>query len=471
MTLIAKAVLLLWLPIAVNFFRCYPPRKAILITLIVGVLFLPQRVTFSLPLIPDYNTQTAVVYPIIIGLLIYDTKWLTRLEPWWLDVPILIWCISHLFASIRNDLGVYDGINESLAVVWLYGIPYLIGRVYFNNLDNVKNLAVAIVKGALIYVPLCIYEGLMSPQLHRMIYGYYGHSSGIGQSIRLGGYRPMVFLGHGLPIGLLMMMATLIAVWLWQSKAVREIWGFDLVYLVPVLVFTLIWVRSTGAYFLFAYGIIILVFAKWFKSNLPLLLLTLAIITYLYIAIQGNFQSRPVLEVISNFVPPERVQSLEFRLDEEVGLINKAREQFWFGWAGWSRNRVFEENFEGIFKDVSVTDSLWILAFGVRGFIGIVSLTFSLLLPSVLFPYLRYPVKTWFYPRVGAAAVFVVLLPLYMLDSLFNNTVNVGVFVWVMTGALTGLIVNTQEDLSITGAKNRSKTKYLDKISKQVAQK
>lgn len=472
MTLIAKAVLLLWLPISVNFFRCYPPRKAILITLIVGILFLPKRVVFNLPLIPDYDSATAVVYPIIIGLLVYDTKWLSRLEPWWLDVPILIFCISGIFASVRNDLGIYDGVNDSLRMVWLYGVPYLVGRVYFNNLDSIRNLAVAIVKGGLVYVPLCIYEGLMSPQLHRMIYGYYSHGSGIGQSMRLGGYRPMVFMNHGLAVGLFMMTATLIAVWLWQSKAVREIWGFDLVYIVPVLVFTVIWVRSTGAYLLFAYGLVILAFAKWGKSIWPFLLLIIGIITYLYIAVQGGIVKTnvlPVLEFINNFVSQDRLQSIEFRIDEEILLVDKAREQFWFGWGGWSRSRVFEENYEGIFEDTSITDSLWIIAFGTKGVIGIVTLTLSMLLPSVLFPYLRHPVRTWFYPRVGSAAVFAVLLPLFMLDNLLNN--HLTVVAWVMVGSLTGLILNTQEDLSITGAKNVPKTRYVEKIPEKVGQK
>ncbi|TVQ42743.1 MAG: O-antigen ligase domain-containing protein [Gloeocapsa sp. DLM2.Bin57] len=473
MTLIAKAVLLLWLPIAVNFFRCYPPRKAILITLIVGILFLPTRVLFNLPLIPNYDSETAVVYPIIIGLFIYDTKWLTRLEPWWLDVPILIFCISSIFASVRNDLGIYDGVNESLRMVWLYGVPYLVGRVYFNNLDSIRNLAVAIVKGGLVYVPFCLYEVLMSPQLHRMIYGYFPHGSGITQAIRLGGYRPMVFMNHGLAVGLFMMTATLIAVWLWQSKAVGEIWGFDLVYIVPVLVFTLILVRSTGAYLLFAYGLVILAFAKWRKSIWPFLLLIIGIITYLYIAIQGNLDKPtlvlPVLEFLSNFASPDRIGSLEFRIDEEILLIDKAREQFWFGWGGWGRSRVFEENNYGIFQDVSITDSLWIIVFGTKGVIGIVSIALSMLLPSLLFPYLRHPVRTWFYPRVGSAAVFAVLLPLFMLDNLLNY--HLTVVGWVMVGSLTGLILNTQEDLSITGGKNVPKTKYVEKIPEKVGQK
>ena len=446
MTIFAQVVLLLWLPIALSFFRFYPPIKAILLTLLGGILFLPQRVSFALPLIPNYDSRTAIVYPIIIGLFIYDTKWLTRLQPWWLDIPIFVLCISPLFASIYNDLGIYDGINEMIFEVWLYGIPYLLGRVYFNNLANIKKLAVAIVQAGLIYVPFCLWEGLMSPQIHKIIYGYYAHTSGINQSLRLGGYRPMVFMSHGLALGLWMMGVALIAVWLWQSKAVRYIWGVEMFYIVAILVFTLIWNRSTGAYLLFAYGLLILAFAKWRKSTLPLLLLTIAIIIYLYIAIQGNFDKMSVLNFVSNFASGDRLGSLEFRLDQETLLINKARQQFWFGWGGWGRARVFEENYYGMFEDISITDSLWILMFGGRGFIGIISLAFCFLIPTLTFPYLSHSVKVWFHPKVGSAAVLAVLLPLFMLDNMLNNHLSpIG---WVMTGAITGLILNTEEGFS-----------------------
>jgi hypothetical protein len=256
----------------------------------------------------------------------------------------------------------------------------------------------------------------------------------------------MVFMSHGLALGLWMMGVALIAVWLWQSKAVRYIWGVEMFYIVAILVFTLIWNRSTGAYLLFAYGLLILAFAKWRKSTLPLLLLTIAIIIYLYIAIQGNFDKMSVLNFVSNFASGDRLGSLEFRLDQETLLINKARQQFWFGWGGWGRARVFEENYYGMFEDISITDSLWILMFGGRGFIGIISLAFCFLIPTLTFPYLSHSVKVWFHPKVGSAAVLAVLLPLFMLDNMLNNHLSpIG---WVMTGAITGLILNTEEGFS-----------------------
>ena len=39
---------------------------------------------------------------------------------------------------------------------------------------------------------------LISPQLHFMTYGFYQHE--FTQVVRMGGYRPMVFLQHGIAV-------------------------------------------------------------------------------------------------------------------------------------------------------------------------------------------------------------------------------------------------------------------------------
>ena len=95
-------------------------------------------------------------------------------------------------------------------VTW--GIPYFLGRIYFNDLQGLRELSVAIFIGGLIYVPFCLYEIRFSPQLHRLLYGYHQHD--FSQTFRFGGYRPMVFMQHGLMVGMWMGMATLAGIWL-----------------------------------------------------------------------------------------------------------------------------------------------------------------------------------------------------------------------------------------------------------------
>ncbi len=113
---------------------------------------------------------------------------------------MVIWCLCAFASSISNGLGIYDGIAASLVRIVTYGVPYLIGRIYLNNLNGMRQLAIGIFLGGLIYVPFCLLEVAISPQIHRMVYGYHGIRE-FGQAIRYGGFRPNVFMQHGLSVG------------------------------------------------------------------------------------------------------------------------------------------------------------------------------------------------------------------------------------------------------------------------------
>jgi len=97
---------------------------------------------------------------------------------------------------------VYDGFSEIVRAFIGWGLPYLIGRVYFNDLESLQELAVGIFIGGLIYIPFCWFEVRFSPQLHKWVYGFRQHS--FIQNVRDGGYRPMVFMQHGLMVGMWM---------------------------------------------------------------------------------------------------------------------------------------------------------------------------------------------------------------------------------------------------------------------------
>jgi hypothetical protein len=439
MSIQAKLAMIAWLPIVFYLFTIYGPRKAVIVSFIGGLLFLPQRAGFPLPLIPDYEGMVATCYGIVLAIVIHDSQRLREFKPRWIDLPMLIWCICPIFSSLTNGLGFYDGINEAITQAVTWGLPYFLGRFYLNNLAAQRELALNIIKGGLLYVPLCLYEGRMSPQLHNILYGYYPHTSGIAQSYRLGGYRPMVFMEHGLMVGMWMMMVTLVAFWLWQAKTLSTIWHIPIERWVIVITLTFIWCRSTGAYGYLLYGLIILFSAKWLHSRLFLLLLIIGIIYYLYTSATGHFDSEGIISFVGKITNPERSQSLEFRFDNEALLADHARNKLLFGWGGWGRNRLYAENWHGIFEDLAVTDSLWIIAFGINGLLGLVSLITSLILPIISFCFVGYPVKTWFDPKVAPAAVLATTLLLFILDCLLNDMFN-PVFP-LISGGLSGLVI------------------------------
>jgi hypothetical protein len=443
----AQIVTIAWFPLVLLLFNQFQPRTAIIISFIGGILFLPQSAGFKLPMIPDYTGDIATCYGIILGIFLFDFKRLSRFKAGWVDLPMSIWCICPAFSSLSNDLGVYDALTETFEQTAKWGFPYFIGRLYLSNLAGLKELAIAIVKGGLIYIPFCLWEARMSPQLHYTIYGYYAHSSGISQAMRDGGWRPMVFMEHGLVVALWMMTAALVALWLWKANTLETIWDIPFVWAVVALIIATIIIKSAGAYLYLTYGAIVLAGVKWKRLRLPLLLLILGIILYLVLAATGIFKGDEIVSWAANLFNPDRADSLAFRFKNEMLLGAKAREKLIFGWGGWGRSRIIEENWEGELVDITVTDSLWIISFGINGLVGLISLTASMLLPVICFGWFSYPVKTWFNSKVAPAAVFSVVLSLYMLNCLVNGHY-VPIYPMI-SGGLSGLILS-KEHLSLT---------------------
>jgi len=170
MTLQAQIVLVVVMPIATYFlFARYPTRTALLMTFLGAYLFLPRRTGFVLPLLPDFTEMTAVSYVVLIAILLFDGGKLRQYQWHWLDLPLLIWCVVPLGSSLINGLGFYDGLGDCFKHLMVWGVPYGLGRLYLNSLTGMKEFALLWLKGALIYVPLCLWEVRMSPQLHNQL--------------------------------------------------------------------------------------------------------------------------------------------------------------------------------------------------------------------------------------------------------------------------------------------------------------
>ncbi len=436
MSPLVPLVLFGWIPTVLHFFVRYPPRRAVITSFVVAWLFLPQA-GYPLPGLPDYTKMSATCYGILLATFIYDSGRFRAFKPGWLDSPMLIWCLSPMASSLSNDLGAYDGFSASMEQVVTWGLPYFLGRLYLGNLVGLKQLAIAIFAGGLAYVPFCLLESRISPQLHRLVYGFHVNAD-FSQTMRMGGYRPTVFMVHGLAVGAWMMAASLIGIWLWHAGVLKQFWGKPMKWLVPTVLFTFINCRSTGAYLLLVMGLGILFAGKKIRSTLPLLALIVFITGYLYLGVSGAITPEKRAQVnaaLTKTLNAERAQSLDFRLANEEILGEKAREKMVFGWGGWGRARVYDD----YGKDISVTDSLWIIAFGNQGIVGVISLFSSILLPSLCFCFSRYPPRTWKHPTIAPVACLTVVSTLFALDCVLNAMIN-PVFT-LACGGIAGLVM------------------------------
>ena len=451
MTFQAQFVIIAWIPFVFYLFRRFPPQKAVVISFIVAWLFLPQHIKFSLPLIPDYDRLTATCYAVLLAAYICDFRRLKSFKFGWLDMPMLMWCLSSFASSITNGLGVYDGLAASLSKMIAYGAPYFLGRVYLNNLKGMHQLAIGIFWGGVVYLPLCLLEVAISPQIHRLVYGYHGILD-FTQAVRYGGFRPNVFMKHGLSVGMWMMAATLIGIWLWQGNVLRKInlFGISLpmILILPGMLITFVLIKATGAYFYLFYGLIVLFAAKWLKTSLPLLVAIIMLFSYILMGatgVIGQEQSEKIVAIAADITSPARSQSLEFRLNNEEILAEKARQKMIFGWGGWNRNRVFDYNHRHELIDITTTDSLWIIAFGVNGLVGLLAIFSSSLLPAWSFFKFCYPARMWLHPQVAPAAALATVTTLYMLDCTLNNQPN-PVFI-LASGGIAGLVLEHQHSV------------------------
>ncbi len=221
-------------------------------------------------------------------------------------------------------------------------------------------------------------------------------------------------------------------------------------WLASALLFTSAMVRSTGAWALLLMGFCVLFTTKKFKHSIIIICLSTVPIFYIGTRATGTWSGYDLQEFIATHISVERALSLWTRMENENILVEKASERPLFGWGGWGRSRVYDE--EG--KDITITDGLWIIVLGQNGMMGLAALTLAVLLP--IFVFIRYyPAHQWEHPQVAPAMVLATLMGLYMIDNLLNAMIN-PIFM-VVAGGLTGLQKeNIQNPASLVSTENVS---------------
>ena len=423
--LLTSIVLFGWIPVVFFLFLLLPPRRAVGTSLLIGWLFLPVA-NYNLPGFLDYNKTTATCLSVFLAAAILDKdKRLWNFRPTKFDLPMLVWCLCPLATAVRNGLGMYDGLSAAIQQIILWGLPYMMGKAYFGDFEGLRELAIVLFIGGLIYIPLCLYEIKMSPQLHNTIYGFHQHD--FSQTRRFSGWRPTVFLPHGLAVGLFMCMTSLIGTWLWYRMPSRIFPGRSVGWLVVLLIITSVLVKSSGALALLVLGLLVLFLSTMLRSWVLVLLLLVSFPLYTTARTVGGWSGDQLLALAQLGGSEERVESLLTRLRSEYYLVERAKLQPLLGWGAWGRSLVGDENYnvqsrEGLFVKV-IPDGFWIVIFGMYGLVGLASITIALLMPLLLL-IRRLPASSWATPELAPVAVLTIVLGLYMLDNLMNYMAN-----------------------------------------------
>jgi hypothetical protein len=383
---IAALALLLVIPGAIIAFSRYRPTVAVLLVVFVSTLLLPEAVGFDAPLIPPLDKESLPALCMLIGVILVAGQEVKRAKPGRaLDLLLVGALFSVVATGLTNpDIVTYgkvvlpgyapaDIVSDLIREVLASCVPFFVARVLFRTADDARLLLRAMVVGGLVYLPLCLLELRLSPFLHLMLYGFIQQS--FDQAVRSGGYRPVVFMAHGLSLALFVFAAS-VAGWVLYKARYRAV--KSLPPLAPPLLLSglLALLNSLGA---LIYGFIVTPVAMFLRPKAQLrFAAVLALFTALYplLCATDNFPHDGVVDLAAK-VSQERAESLDYRFTNEEVLLERALKRQWFGWGGFGRTFVWDDYGE----TTSVPDGEWIITLGVGGIVGFVFHFGTLLVP------------------------------------------------------------------------------------------
>jgi hypothetical protein len=394
--ILSAAALLLWVPFSIWLFTVERPVRAASHAVVWAFMWLPEGAAFDLPLLPPFSKYTVGSLCALAGLMWKSPKRLraARVGRGY-DWLIYLYVLAQIGTVLTNpdplhygtyksiDLpgfSPYDGLSSAVRVLFTVAMPCVLGRALLRSRRDLLDMLSILTVGGLVYSLPIFYELRMSPMLHENLYGFTPREDW-SQNLRGGGYRATVFMGHGLVVGFFLFMSMISAVALHRAGK-KRLHGMPMGMIVLYLFVVLVFCKAVAAVM---YGVVGYLMLRFFSNKATMrTLYVLAVIVISY-PMSRMFEVFPVKEILSiaETLGPERVQSLQFRFDNEDLLLAKGSERLWFGWGGFNRERVYDPESA---KDLVIQDGQWIAVFGTQGLIG-----FCCYFALMVLPVLRAP--------------------------------------------------------------------------------
>lgn len=364
-----------WPFVAYKLIVRYQLDRAVILMVLVPYLFLPmphRSQILKLPLLPPLDKESIPILALLFILYLKKIK-LNWLPSYRLSV---FFCVALLLSSFFTvftnmeplpigsrtlpGLQFTESLSLFVSLIIKVYVPFIVGYSLLSSNKSHEEVIKLIFILGLFYSVLMLYEVRMSPQLHTKIYGFFPHDW--IQQIRAGGFRPVVFLGHGLLVALYGAITAIAAFALWRNKHKITKGKGAMIFGYCCLVLVLCKTYSAVIYLLFFASLSLFLSEKMRMRALSLV----ALIVLMFPAIRHQL---PLSDITAFFMDlnPDRAGSLQYRFDHEDKLLVKANEKPWFGWGTWGRNRIYH-SVTG--EDLSVTDGAWIIRYGVFGWLG-----------------------------------------------------------------------------------------------------
>ncbi|WP_134726295.1 hypothetical protein [Paracoccus luteus] len=440
-------VLTLWPAVAALLFSRLDRANAVIWTILGGYLALPPLVGIDLPMVPLLDKNSVAALAALAGVLTVGTgdAGPAPAMPAWVKAMLAMAILSPALTAMANTeplvegvsyrraMGPYDGFTGSIAAA-IEMIPFILGYLVLSSPRALRAWLRALVLGALAYAPLMLLEIRLSPQINVWVYGFFAHD--FGQMMRYGGFRPMVFLSHGLWVAIFASSAVLAAATRLRDRAADALRGRRLWILVGLLI--LLVLCKSLASILYAFLLVPLILLA--PPRVQFRVAVVLAVAVLFYPLLRWLDAIPV-RAVSDFVmglDTDRGGSLEFRLMNEDVLLARAAEKPLTGWGGWNRNHEVDP-FSG--RVTTVTDGRWIVQMSAGGLISFAA-TFLLLTGSVVRA--ARAARATASSSDAAAAGLALIVAANMVDLIPNSTLTS--LTWISAGVLAGWAARRQAE-------------------------
>lgn len=462
---LALLALLGWPLVVVVLFRILSQERALIWSILGAYMVLPQLSAIDLPIVPALNKETI---PNLMAFATCLAVWgrMPALFPagWIGRVLLVLFIVSPAITVLTNlnpvlfgidrfgtmtlvdpnalelwglpGLRIYDSVSALAQQVFLM-LPFFLAREALRSEQAIREILFALVIAGALYALPMLWEVRFSPQLHTRIYGFFQHD--FAQAMRNGGFRPFVFMPHGLWVAFFAFMCAMAA-----AALAREARGSEAgkkLLILGMMIGLVVICKSMGALiFTLIFVPIVMVFRPRLHLAIAALLAVL-VLTYPLLRGSGMVPTDRIIASVES-INGERAESLDYRFTNEDRILAHVEDKPLFGWGGWGRFMVYDP---ATGESRSIVDGQWVITIGHYGWLGYIAMFGLLALPLL---------ALWWHARKSeappvpvAVSTLALILAVNLVDLLPNATLIP--MTWLIAGALLGyaetLRVTTEE--------------------------
>lgn len=431
-------MLFIWPIVCWQFWQRMVPAKALIWTILGGYLIMPPLTSINFPVVPDMDKVTIPNLMALYCAIYLAKDRISFLPDGWVGKVLIALYVAAPFATVVGNgdplifltstvqgMRIYDSVaavtNQAIGL-----LPFFLARHYLAEENGAKTLLATLVVAGLIYSVPMIIEARFSPQMNVWVYGFFQHD--FFQTIRQDGFRPVVFLPHGLWVAFFATMCYVAAAVRFGEYPAEE--RPKALFVLLYLAYLVLVCKSLGP-LLYAVGLTgLILLAPWRVQVLIAAVLAAIVVTYPLLR-GAHLVPLDQITALARGMSADRAESLLFRIGNEEQLLARAMERPLFGWGGYGRAFLHDPTTGEL---TTIADGMWVITLGEYGWMGYIANFGLTALPLLALG--REAASKHAAPLNRYTAGLALLLAVNMVDLLPNATQIP--FTWLMAGALLG---------------------------------